>query len=166
MARDDFESIIGLLGSSEAQGVSHSALEELLSARGRELMRKLLQAHIDSRGPGEAACAVQGADGVERDRPRIHERELGSMFGGVDVKRLGYRADGVDSLHPLDAELNLPVESASAPPSPRALSVARLEVEVGNQPPIAHEERAALFEAPEECGARGRPTRRGTSAVG
>lgn len=113
MARDDFESIIGLLGSSETQGASHSALEDLLSARGRELMRKLLQAHIDGRGPGEAAAPVQGADGVERDRPRIHERELGSLFGGVDVKRLGYRADGVDSLHPLDAELNLPVESYS-----------------------------------------------------
>jgi hypothetical protein len=77
-------------------------------------MRKLLQAHIDSRGPGEAAAPVQGADGVERDRPRIHERELGSVFGGVDVKRLGYRADGVDSLHPLDAELNLPVAFAEA----------------------------------------------------
>lgn len=113
MARDDFESIIALLGSSETQGVSHSAIEELLSSRGRELKRKLLQAHIDSRGPGEAAAPVQGADGVERDRPRIHERELGSMFGGVDVKRLGYRADGVDSLHPLDAELNLPAESYS-----------------------------------------------------
>ena len=93
--------------------MSHSALEELLSTRGRELMRKLLQAHIDKRGPGEAAAPVQGVDGVERDRPRIHERALGSIFGGVDVKRLGYRADGVDSLHPLDAELNLPVESYS-----------------------------------------------------
>jgi len=113
MARDDFESIIALLGSRETQGVSHSAIEELISSRGLELKRKLLQAHIDSRGPGEAAAPVQGADGVERDRPRIHERELGSMFGGVDVKRLGYRADGVDSLHPLDAELNLPAESYS-----------------------------------------------------
>ena len=113
MARDDFESIIGLLGSRETQGVSHSTIEDLLSSRGRELMRKLLQAHIDGRGPGEAAAPVRGADGVERDRPRIHERDLGSLFGGVDVERLGYRADGVDSLHPLDAELNLPVESYS-----------------------------------------------------
>jgi hypothetical protein len=113
MARDDFESIIGLLGSSETQGASHSTLEEMLSTRGRELMRKLLQAHIDGRGPGEAAAPVRGADDVERDRPCVHERGLGSLFGAVDVHRLGYRADGVDTLHPLDAELNLPNESYS-----------------------------------------------------
>jgi hypothetical protein len=113
MSRDDLESIIDLLRSSETQRLGISAVEELLSTRTRELMCKLLQAHIDSRGPGEAAAPVRGADGVERDRPRLHERELATLFGSVRVRRLGYRAEGVESLHPLDAELNLPQESYS-----------------------------------------------------
>ena len=110
MSRDDLESIIGLLRSSETKRLGISAVEELLSTRTRELMCKLLQAHIDSRGRGEAAAPVRGADGVERDRPRLHEREVATIFGAVRVRRLGYGADGVDSLHPLDAELNLPQE--------------------------------------------------------
>ncbi len=68
MARDDFESIIELLRSSETRELNHREVEDLLDTRGRELMLKLLQAHIDSRGPGEAAAPVQGADGVERNR--------------------------------------------------------------------------------------------------
>ena len=113
MARDDFESIIELLRSSATRELNHREVEDLLDTRGRELMLKLLQAHIDSRGPGEAAAPVQGADGVERNRPRMHDRELPNLFGTARVRRLGYGEDGVDSLHPLDAELNLPKESYS-----------------------------------------------------
>lgn len=110
MARDDLESIIALLRSAEAGQMSHSDLERLVRKRSHELMRKLLQAHIDSRGPGEAAGTVRGADGVERDQERFHERGLATIFGQIGVKRLGYGAEGADSLHPLDAELNLPRE--------------------------------------------------------
>jgi hypothetical protein len=63
----------------------------------------------DSRGPGPAAGPVCGADGIERSERRLHERGLSTVFGEVRVKRLGYGAVGVDSLHPLDAELNMPV---------------------------------------------------------
>jgi len=58
MARDDLESIIEFLKSSEAGTLTHSTLEEVLNERGRELLRRLLQAHLDARGPGEAATAV------------------------------------------------------------------------------------------------------------
>ena len=51
---------------------------------------------------------VRGADAVERSEQRLHERGLSTVFGEVRVKRLGYGAPGVDSLHPLDAQLNLP----------------------------------------------------------
>ena len=33
-----------------------------------------------------------------------------TTFGTVEVERLGYARAGHDSLHPLDAALNLPVE--------------------------------------------------------
>ena len=38
---------------------------------------------------------------------------LTTIFGEIRVKRFGYGAEGADSLHPLDAELNLPRERYS-----------------------------------------------------
>ncbi|MHC4092279.1 MAG: ISKra4 family transposase [Planctomycetota bacterium] len=113
MARDDLESIIAFLRSAEAGRMSHSDLERLVRERSHELLRKLFQAHVDSRGPGEAAATVRGADGVERDQERSHDRALTTIFGEIRVKRLGYGTEGADSLHPLDAELNLPRERYS-----------------------------------------------------
>jgi hypothetical protein len=53
---------------------------------------------------------VRGSDEVLREGERVHERGVGTIFGGVRVSRVGYGAEGVQSLHPLDAELNLPDE--------------------------------------------------------
>lgn len=82
-------------------------------ARGRELQRLLFQAQVDSRGSGPAAEPVCGADGVLRKVERLHERGLLTVFGEVRIRRLGYGTTGVVSFHPLDAELNLPVEAYS-----------------------------------------------------
>ena len=101
------------LSSREALRMSESDLERELHRRGQELMRKLLQGHLDQRGPGEAAGPVAGADGVERPERRVHERHLETIFGTVDVDRVGYARPGHDSLHPLDASLNLPGERYS-----------------------------------------------------
>ena len=65
------------------------------------------------RSPGEAAGPVEGADGVERSERRLHDRQLETTFGTVAVERLGYARHGHDSLHPLDASLNLPAERYS-----------------------------------------------------
>ena len=91
-----------------------SDLERELNRRGQELMRKLLQGHLDQRSPGEAAGPVEGADGVERSERRLHDRQLETTFGTVAVERLGYARRGHDSLHPLDTSLNLPAERYSS----------------------------------------------------
>ena len=109
-AGEEFRQIERYLKSEEACSLSHSDLERELEKRGRELMRKLYQAHLDVRGPGEAAGPVKGSDGVVREQERVHERGLETVFGEVTVQRTGYGAEGVDSLHPLDADLNLPQE--------------------------------------------------------
>lgn len=109
-ARETFGDIEAFLGSKEACNLTHSELERELEKRSRELMRQLLQAHMDVRGPGEAAGPVKGSDGVARDQERVHDRGLETIFGEVRVERAGYGAEGTDSLHPLDAELNLPKE--------------------------------------------------------
>ncbi|MYN67230.1 MAG: ISKra4 family transposase [Acidobacteria bacterium] len=101
------------LSSREAQRMSESDLERELHRRGQELMRKLLQGHLDQRSPGEAAGPVEGADGVERSQRRVHERRLETTFGTVAVERVGYARPGQNSLHPLDAALNLPPERYS-----------------------------------------------------
>lgn len=101
------------LRSDEAAEMTHSRLEREVSERGREVLRQLLQAHIRLRGVGRAVEEVRGADGVRRDEERIHNRTLGTVLGNVEVERIGYWAHGVESLHPLDADLNLPAERYS-----------------------------------------------------
>ncbi len=109
-SRELFSAMESYLMSKDARNLTHSELERELEKRGLELMRSLLQAHLDVRGPGEAVGSVAGSDGVAREQKRLHERGLETIFGEVQVQRLGYGAEGVDSLHPLDADLNLPAE--------------------------------------------------------
>ena len=49
-----YAKISQFLASEEAYQVKHSDLERQLEGMGRELMRKLLQAHLDLRQPGKA----------------------------------------------------------------------------------------------------------------
>lgn len=107
-AQDEFAQMIAFLRNKKTNELSHRDLEEAITERGRELLRLLFQAQVDNRGPGPASTPVCGADGVERNAKRLHERGLSTLFGEVRIKRLGYGADAVESLHPLDAELNLP----------------------------------------------------------
>ncbi len=111
--RKNLEHIIGYLDSGEASRMTHSELERELEKKGRELMRILLQEHLNRRSPGQCNQPIQGADGVERPKVRLHERELETVFGTVSMERTGYGQDSVKSLHPLDGELNLPDERYS-----------------------------------------------------
>ena len=113
-AEASFAETKAYLSSREALQMRESDLERELNRRGQELMRKLLQGHLDQRSPGEAAGPVEGADGVERSERRLHDRQLETTFGTVAVERLGYARHGHDSLHPLDASLNLAAECCRA----------------------------------------------------
>ena len=109
-ARQSFGAIETFLGSKEACSLRESDLERELEKRARELMRQLLEAHIEVRGPGEAAGPVKGGDGEERVQQRLHDRGLETVFGEVRIERAAYVAKGMESLHPMDADLNLPDE--------------------------------------------------------
>lgn len=112
-AEQKFENLKGRLASAETLAMTHSDLERLLELEGRELLRLLYQAHLDVRGPGDVGQSVVGADGVERTHKRLRGCKLVTLFGTVEVDRIGYGARGADSLHPLDATLNLPHERYS-----------------------------------------------------
>ena len=60
-------------------------------------MQKLLQGHLDQRSPGEAAGPVAGSDDVERRERRVHRRDVETIFGTVQVDRVGYARPGEDS---------------------------------------------------------------------
>jgi hypothetical protein len=111
--RQYFESIVSFLDSRKGSEMNLSELERELKKRGLELMRQLLQEHVDSRSPGLCVEPVVGADGVERLRIKPHERKIETVFGTVDESRAGYAQEGIESLHPLDAELNVPPERYS-----------------------------------------------------
>jgi hypothetical protein len=89
-------------------------IEAYLETDGRELLRLLLQEHLDQQGPGRVGEAVHGSDGVVRSHKRDRmETGYQSVFGAVRVARTGYSQRGASSLFPRDAQLNLPRQSYS-----------------------------------------------------
>jgi hypothetical protein len=91
-------------------------IERESEQRGRELVRLALQAHLDARGDGDvgAAIVVDGPHGAVRlAHKKLHPRAVLTVFGPVTVTRVGYRAPGQTSIHPLDAELRLPARTYS-----------------------------------------------------
>jgi hypothetical protein len=111
-SRDRFERMVGRLEGPEAGQLTHGDLEEWLSEEGRELLRQMLQDHLDVRAQREERLeSVVGADGVVRRGVEAgHERGLLTVFGKVEVTRLAYRRRGHANLHPADSDLNLPLE--------------------------------------------------------
>ena len=121
-AREQFEWLIRQMHSPEAALLEHGDIEGIIHRDGMELLRRLLQAHLDWRANHEAKRSrIMGADGVERTHVRVDcERKLMSLFGEVTVSRMGYSARGHGSLFPLDRELNLPNDRYSHGLSARA----------------------------------------------
>lgn len=114
-SRACFEEIVDWTRDDEAAGLTHGELEERLTVKGRELLRTLLQDHLDLRAHRETRLEkVVGADGVARNNVEDgHGRALRSVFGTVAVTRLAYRRKGHANLHPADLALNLPPERHS-----------------------------------------------------
>lgn len=110
-ARRCVEELITELESPGTASLTHAELETLISNRGREVLRQLLQGHLELRFLREhPEDKLVGKDGIERAHRRVHQRQLMTLFGPVTIERIGYGARGSDSLHPFDRELNLPKE--------------------------------------------------------
>jgi hypothetical protein len=114
-SRDRFEQVVSWLGGEESAGCTHAELEARLQVDGRELLRQLLQDHLDVRAQRETRLTeVVGADGVARGSAEAgRERNLATVFGDVAVRRVAYRERGHADLHPADGALNLPEETHS-----------------------------------------------------
>lgn len=112
-ARELFEEMVAWLSSQSACGLEHSELENHLFVNGNELLRRLLQSYLDKRKLDEIESECIGSDGLKRTHKRHQSRKLKTRFGTVIVNRIGYGGRGINSLNPLDAELNLPPEQYS-----------------------------------------------------
>ena len=109
VSRGCFEEMLVWLDGGVAGGLSHAELETQLDVKGRELLRRLYQEHLDLRTVREARVEVIDAHGtVYGTVEGGHHRTLATIFGTVDVDRFAYRHRGCVNLHPADAVLNLP----------------------------------------------------------
>ena len=87
----------------------HAEVEAFVEQQGREWARLMFEAQFDLRAQLERRVEVV-ADGVERTTVRDTVRHLETVVGTVVIPRLAYQATGARDAHPMDAQLNLPVE--------------------------------------------------------
>lgn len=110
-SRAAFDRLCGRMQGAEAFAMNHADLERVLQSDGRDLLRQLLQDHLDLRGVREQEAPrlrVVGDDGMRRPHHRDATRGLTTVVGEVTVPRIGYSGRGATSRFPMDAALNLP----------------------------------------------------------
>ncbi len=82
------------LSSSPARGLGLSGIERESERQGREMLRLLLQAHVDGRGDGDVGRALRvsapAGSPLLLTHKRLHTRRLVTLFGAVSVTRMGY----------------------------------------------------------------------------
>ena len=114
LAHREFDELEKWLYCAEAHSLALRDVEIQEQRRGRELLRLLLQAHVDNRGDGNVAEAIRvygpdsPVDGLLYTHRRKHTRRLISVFGQILIRRIGYGREGRQSIHPLDEQLQLP----------------------------------------------------------
>ena len=86
-------------------------VEAQQQTKGREVQRRLLQAHLQHRGDGDVgpALRVQQETGEALyTHRRRGARSLKTIFGPVEVVRMGNSRNGAPGIYPLDQTLALP----------------------------------------------------------
>src|SRR5579863_6131531 len=112
----EFSQLESWLASSGSLQLPLHQIESQQQAKGREVQRLLLQAHLQYRGNGDVGPALQleQADGAVRySHRRLGTRALTTVFGTVELVRLGYSRPGMPGIFPLDRALTLPARSFS-----------------------------------------------------
>ena len=100
----------GWLLSPEATTSPLDAVEREVESCGREVLRLMLQAHMQARGTGDIGPRIvaTGEDGASLGRGRVHERKVATVVGVIAVDRTSYGVEGRESVHPLEESAVLP----------------------------------------------------------
>ena len=112
----EFALLQSWLASSSALQLPLHQIESQQQAKGREVQRLLLQAHLQHRGNGDVgpALCLHGPSGdLTYSNRRLGARSLTTVFGTVELVRMGYSRPGAPSIFPLDQALVLPARSFS-----------------------------------------------------
>jgi len=114
-AIDKFQALLDQLSSDLTQHLEHGDIESMIKKDGTEVLRSMLQGHLNLRALNEQRQArVIGTDKVIRLHHRSDcSRKLMSLFGEVEVHRIGYSAKGESSVYLMDEALNLPQDKYS-----------------------------------------------------
>ena len=114
-ARTCFETLVNDLAGPAAAALVHHDLEDLLDTRGRELLRQLLQDHLDLRALREERALRMRPGPVTDTWGRLrtqvetgHHRALATVFGTVTVCRCALRSRAARNCYPADTALSLP----------------------------------------------------------
>lgn len=112
----EFALLQSWLASGSALQLPLHEIECRQQAKGREVQRLLLQAHLQQRGNGDVGPALylQQRDGeLFYSHRRLGTRALTTVFGTVELVRMGYSRPGASGIFPLDRALTLPGRSFS-----------------------------------------------------
>jgi hypothetical protein len=111
-----FSSIEAWLSAPSTLQLPLHQIEHQQEQRGRQLQRLLLQTHVQQRGNGDvgsALCVTADSTTSLYSHRRLQRRTLKTIFGPIDIDRMGYGRNGADSIHPLDEAMQLPARSFS-----------------------------------------------------
>src|SRR2546427_10233059 len=115
-AAQEFALLEAWWASSRALQLPLHQIESQQQTRGQEVQRLLLQAHLDRRGAGDVGPALRvppAAGTVLYTHRRLRTRSLKTIFGPVQIVRMGYSRIGAPGIYPLDQALALPARSFS-----------------------------------------------------
>jgi hypothetical protein len=114
-AQEYFFELERTLMSEDTQSNAIGDVEEEIYTKMLELGRRLIQEHIDARGDGDVGEALVREDGKRLSHKRVGTRHLETLFGEVEVERVGYSHRGESSLFPKDTQMSLPKKVYSYP---------------------------------------------------
>jgi hypothetical protein len=112
LARLKFTQLEQWLSSQQSNGATIGTIEGSLESDGRELLRLLLQEHINRRCTVDFGNAIAFWDrqGIPRHyaHKRIDSRIVITTVGQIKIARTGYYSHKIGALHPIDELLQLP----------------------------------------------------------
>ena len=114
-AQIQLDTIIHQLQGETLQNSEHGDVEQFIQNEGLELLRRLLQGHLDMKASEERhLTSITSSTGINLTHVRHHtQRKMSSLFGDVIVHRKSYSTRKQACCFPLDEQLNLPDDQYS-----------------------------------------------------